>query len=69
MERLTVEQGAIISAFTGILVGNFSDMHRYAARLFGREVWTHDFASEAFAAELKEKARADFMAIQPSEEA
>lgn len=65
LSRLTVRQGAVLSAFTGVLCGRWQDTHRYAEELFGRPVYSHEFASEAFADELREKARADFLAIMP----
>jgi hypothetical protein len=38
-------------------------MHEYAEELFGRPVFTHEFASEKLAAELRELARKDFVAL------
>jgi hypothetical protein len=63
MERLTKEQSAVISAFTGILCGPFSGLQDYAEKKLGRSVWTHEFAFEDFASQLKELSREDFMAI------
>lgn len=63
--RLTKEQGAIIGAFTGILSGNFADMHAYIERIMGRPVMTHEMASESVAQQIKEAALADFKAILP----
>lgn len=61
--KLTPEQAAIIGAFTGISAGPFSDIHAYAERVLGRPIWTHEFASERVAAELKEAAKEDFLSI------
>lgn len=63
MKRLTKEQGAIISAFTGILCGEFSAMREYCERIMGRPIFTHEFASKTLRAEIKEKAQPDFLAI------
>lgn len=63
MERLTKEQGAVISAFTGIMACSFSDMHEYIERIMERPVFTHELASKELTAEIKEKARADFLAL------
>lgn len=65
MQRLTKEQGAIVGAFTGVLSGKFSDLHEYIEQLMDRPVMTHELGSEAMAAEIKEKARADFIALLP----
>jgi hypothetical protein len=62
-DRLTREQAAIISAYTGVLVGPFTDFHEYAERLMGRPVWTREMASKEFMAKLCELAIPDFLAI------
>lgn len=63
MEKLTKKQAAIIGAYTGVTAGPFSDLHEYAEKVLGRPIWTHEFADEDVANELKEKSRADFLAI------
>lgn len=52
---------AIVSAYTGFLCGEFSDMHGYAEELLGRPIMTHEFANEALVKELKEKSHEDFI--------
>lgn len=61
--RLTREQAAIVGAYTGFTAGPFGDVHEYAERLFGRPIWSHQFADEGFANELRERAKADYLAI------
>ena len=63
--RLTLEQSAIIGAFTGVMCGPFSALHRYAEAKLGRPIWTHQFADGELASELKEAARQDFGAGPP----
>ena len=63
MERLTKKQSAVISAYTGILAGPFSDTHEYVERIMGRPVFTHEMGSKKIAAQIREKARADFLAL------
>jgi hypothetical protein len=65
MEKLTVEQAAIVSAFTGVLACDFNDMQEYVEKVMGRPVYTHEFAFNAD--EIKEATRADFLALVPSE--
>jgi hypothetical protein len=60
---MTKREAAIVSAYTGFLLGYFTDLHEYIEEILGRPVWTHEMASESFADELKEAARADFVAI------
>ena len=50
--KLTKEQGAIISAFTGILVGKFSDFTEYAEHILDRPIWTHQYPG--LSAQIKE---------------
>lgn len=61
--RLTRDQAAIIGAFTGVCAGPFGDVQEYAERKLGRPVWTHEFADKAVADEIREAARADFIAL------
>lgn len=64
-EKLTVIQAAIISAYTGVMVGKFTDMRDYACELLGRELFTHDFGERAIRDELKARSKPDFLALQP----
>lgn len=64
---MTKEEGAIISAFTGNLCCEFGDFHKYAEKIMGRSVWTHEFASDEIAEKLKELSRDDFMRIVKSQ--
>lgn len=61
--RLTKEQAAIITAYTGVMAGPWEDFHEYAEKLLGRPVWSHEFAFEPLVKELKEKSKEDFIAI------
>lgn len=73
MTRLTREQAAIIGAYTGVCCGPFADIHEYAERVLDRPVWTHEFAQQDVADELKAAATADFFDLcaekQPTEAA
>ncbi len=60
-QQLTKEQAAIIGAYTGVCAGPFGDVHEYVEKIMGRPVWTHEFPS--IADEIKERSRADFIAI------
>lgn len=60
---MTKREAAIVSAYTGFLCGTFHDMHGYAEELFGRPVFTHEFADRAIAAKLKELSKPDFVAL------
>ena len=60
---MTKKEAAIISAYTGILLGEFSDMHEYIEQILGKRVWTHQLANEHINNEIKNKSRDDFMAL------
>lgn len=59
---MTKREAAIVSAYTGYLIGEFSDFHAYVEEIMGRPVFTHEFPS--IAEELKEKSKKDFMSIK-----
>ena len=59
---LTKREAAIITMYTGILIGDFGDAHAYAEEILDRPIWTHQFPD--LFKEIKEKSRADFLAIK-----
>lgn len=63
MNRLTKRQAAIIGLYTGVTCGPFADIHEYAEKLISRPIFTHEFATTKFVEMMKEKAKADFLAI------
>ena len=52
--------GAIISAYTGFLCGDFSEVQAYADEVLQMPTRTHDFGSEVFKQQLKIKSQDDF---------
>ena len=61
---VTQREAAIISAYTGVLVGDFHKMHQYIEGIMGRPVMTCEMGSRVFWREVKEKAWADLLAIE-----
>lgn len=61
---MTKKECAIVSSYTGFMIGEFSEMHKYAEELMGRPVFTHEFANEQFTKELQNKSREDFINIE-----
>ena len=57
----TKEQAVIISGFTGILCGEFSDFHADVEKRLGRGVQTFEFGFKEFSAEVKRLYEADFI--------
>lgn len=63
MERLTKEQAAIIGVYTGIVCGPFADVHEKIEQIMGRPVFTHEMGDESFVAQVREKAKDEFLSI------
>ena len=63
IQKLTKDQAVVISGFTGILCGEFSDFHTDVEKRLGRGVQTFEFGSKEFAAEVKKLYEADFIGM------
>jgi len=61
---MTKREAAIVSAYTGILLGEFSTMHEYVEEVMGRPVYTHEMGLKTIAKEVKEKAKNDFISME-----
>lgn len=62
MKKLTKEQSVILTGFTGILHGSFSDFHEDVEKRLGRPIYTHEFI--ALNNDIKALYADDFIAIQ-----
>jgi len=60
---MTKREAAIISAYTGTMIGDFSEMHKYIEEVLGRPVWTHELAQQKVWAAIKEAAKPDLLKI------
>lgn len=60
---MTKEEKLIISAYTGILMTDFSDLHKFIEKKLGRPVWTHELANELVVNELKNAVKEDFLKL------
>lgn len=61
---MTKREAAVVSAYTGILLGKFSDLHEYAEKAMERPIFSHEFGDARIAAELHEKSKADFISLE-----
>ena len=61
---MTKREAAIISAYTGILLGDFGDMHEFIEEAMGRQVFVHEMGTDAVFAEIKEASKPFFLAIE-----
>jgi len=63
MQKLTKEQGIVITGFTNTLCCSFSDFHEDVEKRIGRPVYTHEFGDKEFSNRLREAYREDFMEL------
>ncbi len=60
---MTQEEKLIVSAYTGVLMTDFSDLHKFIEEQLGRPVFTHELANEAVQKELADKVKPRFLAL------
>ena len=60
---MTKREAAIVSAYTGILCGDFSELHKYVEEIMGKPVFTHEMGHNGLWKEIKERSKHDFLAI------
>lgn len=60
---MTKREKIIVSAYTGCLMCDFQDMHRYIEEKLGRPVFTHELASKAVLDEIRAAAKPDFLEL------
>lgn len=59
---MTVREGAVISAYTGILCcESFAPVHEYIEEIMDRAVWIHQIPD--LGEEIKKRSKAEFEAI------
>ena len=64
---MTKNEAAIVTTFTGKMLGDFSDFHKYVEKILGRQVFTHELGSESVSNEIMEASKADFIALEVTE--
>jgi hypothetical protein len=65
---MTKQEKLIMTAYTGILMIDFDEFHKFVQEKLNRPVWTHEFASDEFMTNLKEIVKEDFLKICTEEE-
>ena len=60
---MTKQEKVIVSAYTGVLMCDFSDVHEYVEKKLGRPIWTHEFADEGLWNKIKEAVKEDFLSL------
>lgn len=60
---ITDHDRIVMSAYTGILMCDFADYHKFVEETLGRPVLTHELENEEIHKELREKLKPDFLKI------
>lgn len=60
---MTYHEKIVVSAYTGYLMCDFSDMHEYIEKKLGRPVWTHEMANEDIQEAIRNAVHPDFIAL------
>ena len=60
---MTKEEKLIVSAYTGILMTDFSSLHGFIEEKLGRPIWTHQLAEKSVWDEIKGAVSKDFMEL------
>lgn len=65
---MTKREKVVVSAYTGVLMCDMSDLQAYIEELLGRPVWTHELADEHIQNEIKVKSKPEFLSLCAEEE-
>lgn len=60
---MTEREKVIVSAYTGFLMCDSNDLHKYIEEKMQRPVFIHELASEKFMEELKSRVKDDFISL------
>lgn len=58
---MTKREKVVVSAYTGVLLCDFADLHEYIEEIMGRPVWTHELPM--LAEEIKKRSRKELFEI------
>ena len=60
---MTNYERIVVSAYTGYLMTDMADVHKYVEEKLGRPVWTHEMAFPEIQQEIHMACRDDFLAL------
>lgn len=60
---MTDRERVIVSAYTGVLMCDFHDLHKFIEEKMGRPVLTHEFANEDILKEIRARTKQDFLGL------
>lgn len=65
---MTTREAAIVSAYTGVLIGKFDVLHGYIEEIMECPIFTHQMGNKRIAEEIEKRSKKDFLAIKIEEE-
>lgn len=60
---MTKQEKIVVSAYTGFLMCDFGDVHKYIEEKMGRPVFTHELGFESTYAQIRERVKPDFIKL------
>lgn len=60
---MTYQECVIVSAYTGVLMCDFQDMHEYIEAKLKRPIFTHELADAHVQDEIKKAVKQDFISL------
>lgn len=60
---MTYRECVIVSAYTGYLMCDFDDMHKYIEEKMNRPVWTHEMADKEMQNNIRAAVKPDFLEL------
>ena len=60
---MTKREKIVVSAYTGVLMCDFDELHAYIEELMRRPVWTHELADDEIQKQIAELAKPEFLEI------
>lgn len=61
---MTKREAAIVAAYTGYLIGDFNEMHKYIEEIMERPILTHEMGNNHIIQEIQDRAKKDFINIK-----
>ena len=65
---MTLDEKIVVSAYTGFLMCDLNEVHKYIEKLLDRPVFTHELENALVWKEIREKSKLDFLKICNGEE-
>ena len=60
---MTKEERIIVSAYTGVLMCDFDDLHQYIEKKLGKPIFTHELGDKLVWDAIKKATKEDFLRL------